>query len=104
MMKDNNLVRHLDACETMGNATCVCVDKTGTLTNNRMTAVQCYVCNVLYKDLDSGRSIKLPTKVERLLAENIALNSSFTSRLAVMKVGRCQLLGGWLITFRLLER
>lgn len=44
MMKDNNLVRHLDACETMGNATAICSDKTGTLTTNRMTVVQSYVC------------------------------------------------------------
>ena len=43
MMKDNNLVRHLDACETMGNATAICSDKTGTLTTNRMTCVQSYV-------------------------------------------------------------
>ena len=43
MMHDNNLVRHLDACETMGNATAICSDKTGTLTTNRMTVVQAYV-------------------------------------------------------------
>jgi len=43
MMHDNNLVRHLDACETMGNATAICSDKTGTLTTNRMTVVQSYI-------------------------------------------------------------
>ena len=43
MMKDNNFVRHLNACETMGSATVICTDKTGTLTQNQMNVEEVIV-------------------------------------------------------------
>ncbi len=40
MKDENNLVRHLSSCETMGGANNICTDKTGTLTQNKMAVVK----------------------------------------------------------------
>ncbi|KAM9374558.1 plasma membrane calcium-transporting ATPase 2 isoform 5-T5 [Phaethornis superciliosus] len=79
MMRDNNLVRHLDACETMGNATAICSDKTGTLTTNRMTVVQAYVGDVHYKEIPDPDSV--PAKTLELLVNAIAINSAYTTKI-----------------------
>ena len=75
MMKDNNLVRKLEACETMGGATDICCDKTGTLTQNRMTVVEAHIGN---------KSIRVPKNLKEEFSEhvldhfceNIAINST----------------------------
>ena len=62
MLRENNLVRKLHACETMGAATVICTDKTGTLTKNQMTVLDALVC---------GGKEEL-----ELICKNIAVNST----------------------------
>ncbi len=64
MMDDNNLVRNLNSCETMGAATTICSDKTGTLTTNNMTVMRAYFC-----ERDYGASGDSPAAAAALPAE-----------------------------------
>lgn len=67
MLKENNLVRKLHACETMGAATVICTDKTGTLTQNQMKVQEMKVFN----DDDNVND-----KANNQLAEAISVNST----------------------------
>ena len=63
MLKENNLVRKLHACETMGAATVICTDKTGTLTRNRLRVME--DSEVLLADIDTvARCISVNSTAE----------------------------------------
>ncbi|KAH9805648.1 calcium-transporting ATPase 8 plasma membrane-type [Citrus sinensis] len=74
MMADKALVRRLSACETMGSATTICSDKTGTLTLNQMTVVEAYVGGRKMNPTDSNS--QLSPMVTSLLVEGIAQNTT----------------------------
>lgn len=69
MLSTNNLVRKMHACETMGAATVICTDKTGTLTQNQM---QIYQTN--FWGLRSQENME--SELGNLIKEGIAVNST----------------------------
>ena len=68
MYEDQCFIRVLAACETMGNATNICSDKTGTLTENKMTVVEGFFAETIYSQdiFEDGKHI--PANVKEIIA------------------------------------
>lgn len=69
MLKTNNLVRKMHACETMGATTVICTDKTGTLTQNQMSVEETQFYGLANQALGTDET-------SRLIKEGITLNST----------------------------
>ena len=74
MMKDQNLVRRLEACETMGSATQLNADKTGTLTQNRMTVTEAWLGRTFFESMvDEEKLSTISKSFQELLSESRAI-------------------------------
>ncbi|MBQ9254085.1 MAG: calcium-translocating P-type ATPase, PMCA-type [Bacteroidales bacterium] len=77
MLKTNNLVRKMHACETMGASTVICTDKTGTLTQNQMKVAQTNFYGLQNQQLSDN---EISTLIKESLSVNTTAQLDFTNK------------------------
>ncbi|RHN40504.1 putative calcium-transporting ATPase [Medicago truncatula] len=95
LTNDRALVRHLSACETMGSASYLCLDKTGTVTSNCMVVNKLWISGEVVEMKDNRNGNKLKGKISEEVL-NILLQALFQNNASEMvkdKQGKTTILG-----------